>query len=113
MAEGFGPQAMPNEVRSFQENARRLASEEANMRQAKAELAELKASGSASPDAIAAAAARALAASSEAENYRMILLRQKSIKGFYIPAKPGYVMKCAEVRALEEQLAQLEVGARA
>ena len=56
---------------------------------------------------IAAAAARVQAAESEVENYKMILLRQKSIKGFYQPPKEGYKAREREVRQIEAQLAML------
>ena len=45
----------------------------------------------------------------EAANYRDIVMRQKTIKGFFIAPKATYVAKEAEVRALEAQLAQLGV----
>mmetsp|Transcript_117969 Transcript_117969/g.328732 ORF Transcript_117969/g.328732 Transcript_117969/m.328732 type:complete len:167 (-) Transcript_117969:30-530(-) len=110
MGERFDPSAAPNEVRSFKENMQRVAAEEARVREAKAELAELRAS-QAGADDVAAAANRAEAAALELQNYRDIILRQKSIKGFYIPAKPGYLAKLAEVRELEGRLSQLELAA--
>merc|ERR1712228_538918 len=101
MGEHFGPQAAPGEIRSFQENVKRLNREEVAARTARAELAELKACGGASAETLAAAATRVEAADVEANNYKMIILRQKSIKGFYFAAKAGYTAKCAEKKELE------------
>jgi hypothetical protein len=39
----------------------------------------------------------------QVENIMMIILRQKSIAGFYIEAKPGFTAKQAEIKALEAQ----------
>ena len=44
----------------------------------------------------------------EAENYRMILLRQQSIKGFWIEPTKGYVAKVSEAKALEAQLGMVD-----
>ena len=59
--------------------------------------------------ALRALEARVHAAAAEAANYRDIVMRQKTIKGFFIAPKATYVAKEAEVRALEAQLAQLGV----
>ena len=44
----------------------------------------------------------------EAENYRMILLRQQSIKGFWIEPTKGYGAKLSEAKALEAQLGMVD-----
>ena len=60
-------------------------------------------------EALRALEARVHAAAAEAANYRDIVMRRKTIKGFFIAPKATYVAKEAEVRALEAQLAQLGV----
>ena len=108
MGERFGPAATDSAVRSFHENCARVDDEEASCRRAKAALAEAKAAG-APTEALRALEARVHAAAAEAANYRDIVMRQKTIKGFFIAPKATYVAKEAEVRALEAQLAQLGV----
>ena len=46
-------------------------------------------------------------AEAESRNLRDIILRQKSIKGFWIAPKAGYLKKLAEVRELEARLGML------
>ena len=108
MGERFGPAATDSAVRSFHENCARVDDEEASCRRAKAALAEAKAAD-APAEALRALEARVHAAAAEAANYRDIVMRQKTIKGFFIAPKATYVAKEAEVRALEAQLAQLGV----
>ena len=109
--EHFGPDAVPSEVRSFQENVRRLAEEEAAGRRLRAEAAEHKARGDAPLKALRTLSelqARAAQHEAEAANLRDILARQKTIRGFWVAPSKGYVQKASEVRQLEARLRQLE-----
>jgi hypothetical protein len=124
--ERFSAAAAAHEVRSFQENQRRAEDEEAAARRARVRLAELRAKagsmgggggggggsgggggGGGGDTEIAAVAASAEAHAAEAANYRDIVLRQKSIKGFYVAPKAGYLAKAAAIRHIEAQLGQL------
>jgi len=51
--------------------------------------------------------AKAEAATAESDNLRDIMMRQKSIKGFWIAPKASYTKKLAEVRELETRAAML------
>ncbi len=57
--------------------------------------------------ALRAAESRVAAAVAEAENYRGILMRQKSIKGFWLEATPSYVQKVQQAKGLEARLAMV------
>ena len=57
--------------------------------------------------ALRAAEGKVTAAVAEAENYRGILMRQQSIKGFWIEATPSYVQKAQQAKALEARLAMV------
>ena len=59
------------------------------------------------PAEVRAVEARAAAAEAEAENYRMILLRQQSIKGFWRKPHKGFRAKEAAIRAAKGRLATL------
>ena len=58
--------------------------------------------------AVAVMEARVQGALKEADNYRGILLRQQSIKGFWREPSRGFLAKEAEVRQLQAQLATLD-----
>eukprot|EP01046_Picozoa_sp_COSAG06_P038106 COSAG06_NODE_4369_length_4326_cov_202.067660_2_plen_131_part_00 len=110
----FGQGVAPSEARSFEQNRARLALEERKIHDSRSELSELKArqggaggrkgGGSAAAAAQRAVEGKVAAAVAEAENYRMILLRQQSIKGFWIEPTPSYVQKAQQVKALEARL---------
>ena len=57
--------------------------------------------------ALRAAEGKVAAAVAEAENYRGILMRQQSIKGFWIEATPSYMQKVQQAKALEARLAMV------
>ena len=105
LGETFG--ATVSEVRTFKQNRARFEQEDSAARAARAELVEARGSG-ASTRELAAIEARAESAEAEAANYRDIVFRQKTIKGFYAPPKACAVSKAAEIKQLEMQVAQLE-----
>eukprot|EP00994_Dinema_validum_P009355 NODE_919_length_1235_cov_72.346543_g687_i0.p1 GENE.NODE_919_length_1235_cov_72.346543_g687_i0~~NODE_919_length_1235_cov_72.346543_g687_i0.p1 ORF type:complete len:255 (-),score=40.90 NODE_919_length_1235_cov_72.346543_g687_i0:271-1035(-) len=107
MGERFASDAVPSEIRQFQDNTKRLAAEEAKARAAREALAEAKAKDEGGSTDIERLQQQAAVAEKEAHNLRDILLRQKSIKGFWIPPKPGYLAKLAEFKHLEGQLQML------
>jgi hypothetical protein len=104
--ERFGEAADGTSVASFQENARRKALYDTEALEAKGELTEAVASG-AGGRVEKALRTRIAAAEAESDNLRDILLRQKSIKGFWIAPKASYTKKLAEVRELEARVAML------
>ena len=96
--------------RSFKENVARVTREEALARESQRRLAEMKASGTVGSDEITRVTRQAEGHRLEASNYRDIVLRQRSIKGFYFQPKAGYEAKEAQMRAIEAQMAILGVG---
>ena len=59
----------------------------------------------ASASTLRAAEAKVAVAVAEAENYRGTLMRQQSIKGFWIEATPSYLQKVQQAKALKARLA--------
>ena len=60
--------------------------------------------------AVSAARTKAEQAEAESANLRDIVLRQKSIRGFWVAPKASFVKKQAELRDLEARVAMLGVG---
>ena len=104
--ERFGNAEGPSAIQSFKDNVRRKAEEDVKALEARSCLVELKAGGG-DAGAMAALQSRAEAAEAESANLRDIILRQKSIKDFWIAPKESYVKKLAEVRELEARVAML------
>ena len=105
--ERFGDAADTTTVAGFRDNVRRKGEKDGEALRARARLAEVVARGSEGSAEATALRGRAEAAEAESANLRDIVLRQKSIKGFWIAPKAGYVKKEAEVRELEERVAML------
>ena len=107
--EHFGDGAEKTEVAGFKENARRKAAYDAEALVFRSRLTEVKGGGGGTAADAAALRARAERAEAESANLRDILMRQRTIKGFYIPPKPGYEKRLAEVRELEARLGMCSV----
>ena len=105
--ERFGEAADVTTIASFQENVRRKGEKDAEALAARGQLAEVLARGGKGTLEALALQRRAEGAELESANLRDIILRQKSIKGFWIAPKAGYVKKQADVRELEARLAML------
>eukprot|EP00658_Telonema_sp_P-2_P085561 TRINITY_DN9783_c0_g1_i2.p1 TRINITY_DN9783_c0_g1~~TRINITY_DN9783_c0_g1_i2.p1 ORF type:complete len:425 (+),score=73.82 TRINITY_DN9783_c0_g1_i2:137-1411(+) len=99
----FGSTGCASERRAFTDNQRKMAFEESVFMESRSLLAEAMGSG-ASESELWALQARADTARFNAENLRMILLRQRSIEGFWIPPKNAYGKRLGQLKALEEQL---------
>lgn len=91
---GFAPGSAPSEVKTFRENQAKHAAEQGKVVAFCSALAELKA-------AMEGKVSRAV---ESAENLRMILLRQQSIKGFWREPSHSHRAKAAEIKAMEAQL---------
>jgi len=100
----FGPNTIPSEQRQFEDNVRRLAIEERKVHRGKHELTELRARSDPDTKIEAALTNQVRQAELERGNLKDIILRQKSISGFWIPPTPGFVKKSAEASALEAKL---------
>ncbi len=96
----FGDDADAPSIAQFKENVRRKAAYDDEALEVRARLAEAQASGG----EVAGLSTRAERAEAESANLRDILLRQKSIKGFFIPPKASYAKMQAEIRELEARL---------
>ena len=101
----FDSGAAPSEVRQFRENKERVAALTKEGREAAVALAEAKASGTVPAEAIARLAEKRAAAEKEVANLNGILMRQMSIKGFYLGPARGYVQRTNQMRALQQELA--------
>ena len=77
------------------------AAYDAEALQLRAALTEARADNGGSSSRLASLRARADAAAAESANLCDIILRQKSIRGFWIAPKASYTKKLAEVRELE------------
>lgn len=127
--ERFSEQADAASVAHFKENVRRKAAFDAEALQARAELVELRAlagghaSGGSGAGAsgdrdegvraggrVASLLSRAERAEAESRNLRDIVLRQKSIRGFWIAPKAAFLKKAAEVRELEAALLVMDAS---
>lgn len=104
--ERFGENADATSIASFKENVRRKAVYDAEALEYRARLTEAKANGAGAAEE-KALRARAEAAAAESANLRDIILRQKSIKGFWIAPGKGYIKRLAEVKELEARAAML------
>ena len=112
-AEKFGKAAEPTAIKTFNENTRHLLALEAAIREEKAAMAELGARGEGRSAQAAETALSLREASAEWADLSELIGRQKSIPGFYIPARAVYTIKLAEIRALEGRLQQLHAAASA
>jgi hypothetical protein len=112
-AEKFGKAAEPTAIKTFNENTRHLLALEAAIREEKAAMAELAARGEGRSAQAAETALSLREASAEWADLSELIGRQKSIPGFYIPARAVYTIKLAEIRALEGRLQQLHAAASA
>ena len=112
-AEKFGKAAEPTAIKTFNENTRHLLALEAAIREEKAAMAELGARGEGRSAQAAETALSLREASAEWADLSELIVRQKSIPGFYIPARAVYTIKLAEIRALEGRLQQLLAAASA
>ena len=99
----FGGGGAPSERKSFETNVARLGKAEAKVARLKQNLLEANARGAGcgDPDKVGRALKEA---QFEASNMRDIVLRQKSIKNFWIEPTPGFVKKEAELREIEAKL---------
>jgi hypothetical protein len=102
----FGADVPASEQRSFLENMRRHDEEVATASAVKQQVAEAKAAR-ADPGAVRALQERADRASAEAANLRDILLRQKSIKGFFFAPSPQHAQLEAERKQVAAELGML------
>lgn len=118
--EQFDPTAPDGEVQLLKKNLKRVKEEEAKVRAARFDLAELRAlckgtatAGSDHDDEcsslkkIALAEVKLAAREKELRNYQDIVARQMSIRGLYRPAKDVYQTCEREVRHLEAQIEML------
>ena len=103
----FGKAASPGEVQAFLDNSRRLAALDEAMVEQKAVHAEMVARGESKEPSARGLASALHENGAEAHELRELIAAQKSIAGFYIPARVVYTRKLAEVRALEGRLQQL------
>ena len=99
---GFAPGSAPSEVKTFREA--KHAAEQGKVVAFCSALAELKASAAPAPGQLAAMEGKVSRAVESAENLRMILLRQQSIKGFWREPSRSHRAKAAEIKAMEAQL---------
>lgn len=119
--EQFDPTAPDGEVQLLKKNLKRVKEEEAKVRAARFDLAELRAlckggsgsdqntcnTGNSSLKKIASAKVKLAAREKELRNYQDIVARQMSIRGLYRPAKDVYRTCEREVRHLEAQIEML------
>ena len=118
--EQFDPTAPDGEVQLLKKNLKRVMEEEAKVRAARFDLAELRAlcKGTAGKDQntgntcsslkkVASAEIKLAAREKELRNYQDIVARQMSIRGLYRPAKDVYQTCEREVRHLEAQIEML------
>ena len=118
--EQFNPTAPDGEVQLLKKNLKRVKEEEAKVRAARFDLAELRAlcKGTARKDQntgntcsslkkVASAEIKLAAREKELRNYQDIVARQMSIRGLYRPAKDVYQTCEREVRHLEAQIEML------
>ena len=104
----FGGSATPSEMRTFNANVARLERERRAAERLRTELTEARAGAPGAPaDRLTAQLAEAEA---EAANLRDIVLRQKSIKGFWIEPTPGYKAKEAQFNELVSRGQLLGLG---
>ena len=101
----FGATAMECEKHAYNDNRRRMAAYEVESRELRAEILEITASGEKPPSALVT---KAKNADLEASNLRDILVRQNSIKGFWIPPTSGYTARQQAVKQLEARLQILQ-----
>ncbi len=102
----FGAGAVSSERKAFENNVERLGKAEVKVARLKEDLLEVNAKNGGSSST--RNTTRALSeAQFEASNLRDIVLRQKSIKNFWIEPTPGYVKKTAEAREIEAKLSLL------
>ena len=119
--EQFDLTAPEGEIRVLKRNLRRVQKEEAKVRAARFELAELRAlckdCGDGNDDndngnlkKVAAAKARLEAREKELRNYQDIVARQQSIRNLYRPAMDVYKTCQREVRHLQARVDMLQVS---
>ena len=117
--EQFDLTAPEGEIRVLKRNLRRVQKEEAKVREARFELAELRAlckdCGDGNDDngnlkKVAAAKARLEAREKELRNYQDIVARQQSIRNLYRPAMDVYKTCQREVRHLQARVDMLQVS---
>ena len=100
----FGAGAVLSERKAFNSNVERLGKAEAKVAQYREDLLEVNARTSSSSSKRDATSRALREAQFEASNLRDIVLRQKSVKNFWIEPTPGYVKKAAEAREIESKL---------
>jgi chromosome segregation ATPase len=117
--EQFDLTAPEGEIRVLKRNLRRVQKEEAKVREARFELAELRAlckdcGGGDDDDGnlkkVAAAKARLEAREKELRNYQDIVARQQSIRNLYRPAMDVYKTCQREVRHLQARVDMLQAS---
>lgn len=119
--EQFDLTAPEGEIRVLKRNLRRVQKEEAKVREARFELAELRAlckdcgdgnddNGNGNLKKVAAAKARLEAREKELRNYQDIVARQQSIRNLYRPAMDVYKTCQREVRHLQARVDMLQVS---
>lgn len=109
--EGFGPAADGTSRASFEENAQRKRAYDDEALAARARLAEATATAAdGGGGAVAELRRRVSRAEAESANLRDILLRQKSIRGFWVAPKASWVRQAARVRQLEATCRELTMA---
>jgi len=113
--ERFGEGSDAPSVAQFRENVRRKAEYDALALQARSQLTEAAVEaahgGEAAASQMESLRLRAEGAAAESANLHDILLRQRSIRGFYIAPKASYVHKEAEIRELVARIRMVELAA--
>lgn len=113
--ERFGASAPASEVRTFQETITKLRGAQGQLLRAKQQLTEANAANAASGSAHGSSGAGSLQQQvqklqAHVDNLRMILLRQKSIKGLWFNSTRGFKQKQAEVKDLETQVRVMQTA---
>jgi len=103
----FGDGIPANEKRAFEENSAHLEQWQNETLHLQGQLTELKAREPQAIEKIEDLANRIKQVKFQADNMRDIILRQRSIKGFWFPPTPGFLARQAELRELEARLQML------
>lgn len=104
----FGEGVAANEKRAFEENNAHWEEWKKEALRLQGELTELKAREPEAGERHEDLTSRITQVKFQADNMRDIILRQKSIKGFWYPPTPGFVARQAEMRELEARLQMLQ-----
>ena len=94
------------EKAAFLDNQRNMAAEEARAMRLRTKLAEGR-STNMTAEELNHLQTQSESAVFSATNLRDILMRQRSIKGFWYPPSKAYEQRCARAREIEAQIAQI------